>query len=279
MRRLFLLLHQYRVTLVFVGLELVCTWLIVTQNIFLSASFFNSSNQTVAGILTSSNSISNYFSLAEVNDDLSQQNALLQKRLRAYEQSLYRLDTRLLTDSDLIGQYDYLSAKIINNSTRNVHNHITINIGKKQGMTQGLGVVNQRGIVGKIASVSDNYSVISSLLNADLMVSSMIKRTGQLGTTNWSGKDANQANLLYIPRHVKPLLGDTIITSGYNAIYPEGVLIGTIEDIILTDEANFYEIVVNLANDYGALSHVFVIKNNLKIEQQSTEAIVTGAHD
>jgi rod shape-determining protein MreC len=262
-----------------VGLELVCTWLIVTQNIFLSASFFNSSNQTVAGILTSSNSISNYFSLAEVNDDLSQQNALLQKRLRAYEQSLYRLDTRLLTDSDLIGQYDYLSAKIINNSTRNVHNHITINIGKKQGMTQGLGVVNQRGIVGKIASVSDNYSVISSLLNADLMVSSMIKRTGQLGTTNWSGKDANQANLLYIPRHVKPLLGDTIITSGYNAIYPEGVLIGTIEDIILTDEANFYEIVVNLANDYGALSHVFVIKNNLKIEQQSTEAIVTGAHD
>lgn len=279
MKRLFLLLYNYRATLVFVFLGLVCGWMIATQNIFLSASFFNSSNQAVAKILTSSNAVSHYFALEDVNKDLSQENAKLRKRIKNYEQSLYRLDTRVTKDFDIIGQYEFISAKIINNSTHNIHNHITINAGEKQGMQQGLGVVNQHGIVGKISRVSGNYAVISSLLNTDVMTSSKIKRTGHLGTTNWSGKDAQFANLLYIPRHVIPIVGDTIISSGYNAVFPEGVMIGTIDKIDLADEANFYEIEVGLANDYSKLSHVYVIKNNLREEQQSTEQFVTRSDD
>ena len=88
-----------------------------------------------------------------------------------------------------------------------------------------------------------------------------------------------QASLLFVPRHIVPVLGDTIITSGYNSIFPEGVIIGFIENIALADEANFYEIDIKLANDYSKLSHIYVIKNNLKEEQQSTEELVTGIHD
>lgn len=279
MKRLFLLLHKYRATLVFVGLELICVWAIASQNIFLGASFFNSSNSTVAKILTSSNAINRYFALSDVNEDLSEENAQLRIKLKSYEQSLYRLDTRVIKDPDLIGQYEFVSAKVINNSINNVHNHITINVGTKDGMEQGMGVVSQYGVVGKISTVSSNYSVISSLLNADVMISSKIKRTGHLGTANWNGSDIKQASLLYIPRHVSPVLGDAIITTGYNAVFPEGIMIGTVEELSLADEANFYDIKMKLANDFGKISHVYVIKNNLREEQESTEKLVIGIHD
>jgi rod shape-determining protein MreC len=262
-----------------VCLELICIWVIASQNIFLGASFFNSSNSAVAKVLASSHAINHYFALGDVNKDLSEENAQLRLRLKAYEQSLYRLDTRVIKDPDLIGQYEFVSAKVINNNIHNVHNHITINVGTKEGMERGMGVVNQYGVVGKVLTVSANYSVISSLLNADLMISSKIKRTGHLGTTNWNGSDIKQANLLYIPRHVVPVLGDTIITTGYNTVFPEGIIIGTVDELSLADEANFYNIEVKLANDFGKISHVYVVKNNLKEEQESTEKLVVGIHD
>jgi len=279
MRRLFLILHKYRATLVFVALEFICFWMITTQNVFLSASFFNSSNSAVASVLTSSNKVKNYFALGKVNEELATENAKLKRNLKAFQQSIYRLDTRVLKDPDLVGQYEFVSAKVINNSINNVHNHVTINVGEKRAIEEGMGVVNQYGVVGKITTVSNNYSVISSLLNADVMISSKIKRTGHLGTTNWSGKNIQEANLLYIPRHIIPILGDTIITSGYNTVFPEGVMIGTIKSIGLPDAANFYELEIALSNDYGKLSHVYVIKNNLREEQRLTEEGIIGDHD
>jgi len=279
MRRLFLILHKYRATLVFVALEFICFWMITTQNVFLSASFFNSSNSAVASVLTSSNKVKNYFALGKVNEELATENAKLKRNLKAFQQSIYRLDTRVLKDPDLVGQYEFVSAKVINNSINNVHNHVTINVGEKRAIEEGMGVVNQYGVVGKITTVSNNYSVISSLLNADVMISSKIKRTGHLGTTNWSGKNIQEANLLYIPRHIIPILGDTIITSGYNTVFPEGVMIGTIKSIGLPDAANFYELEIALSNDYGKLSHVYVIKNNLREEQRLTEEGIIGDND
>ena len=257
----------------------MCFWMITSQNVFLSASFFNSSNSTVASVLTSSNTVSNYFALGSVNEELATENAKLKRNLKAFQQSIYRLDTRVLKDPDLVGQYEFVSAKVINNSINNVHNHVTINVGGKHSIEQGMGVVNQYGVVGKITTVSNNYAVISSLLNADVMISSKIKRTGHLGTTNWSGKNTQEANLLYIPRHIVPVLGDTIITSGYNTVFPEGVMIGFISSISLPDEANFYELEIALSNDYGKMSHVYVIKNNLREEQKLTEEGIIGDHD
>jgi len=279
MKQLFLILYKYRATLVFVGLELLCTWIIVSQNIFLGASFFNSSNHLVARTLSSSNAINQYFSLEEVNDELSKENAALRRKLKSYEQSLYRLDTRMIKDPDLIGQYEFISAKVINNSINQVHNFVTINTGKKAGVSGGMGVINQNGVVGKVATTSGNYAVISSLLNADVMISSKIKRTGHLGTINWEGQEITAANLKYIPRHVEPIVGDTIITSGYNAVFPEGIMIGTISSTTLSDESNFHEIAVSLANDYSKISHVYVIKNNLIGEQNEAEQKVNQSDD
>jgi rod shape-determining protein MreC len=76
---------------------------------------------------------------------------------------------------------------------------------------------------------------------------------------------------LYLPRHVQPIKGDTVVTSGYNAVYPEGLLVGTVEKVSLKDEALFYDITLKLSQDFRSLTYLAVIKSNLKVEIDSLE--------
>jgi rod shape-determining protein MreC len=75
---------------------------------------------------------------------------------------------------------------------------------------------------------------------------------------------------------VKPVLGDTVVTSGYNAVFPEGIPVGIIKEVNLKDEALWYEIKVELAQDFGQLSYVEVVKSYLKHEKDSLETLTVG---
>ncbi len=68
---------------------------------------------------------------------------------------------------------------------------------------------------------------------------------------------------------LSPVIGDSVVTSGFNAVFPEGTLIGTIEEFELPDEALFYNIKVKLAQDFKKLSYVTIIRSALKIEIDS----------
>jgi rod shape-determining protein MreC len=65
-----------------------------------------------------------------------------------------------------------------------------------------------------------------------------------------------------------------VVTSGYNAVFPEGVMVGTVSDIKLSDEALFYDLKIRLSQDFMKLSFVTVIKSQLKHEQDSLEQVV-----
>ena len=82
----------------------------------------------------------------------------------------------------------------------------------------------------------------------------------------------DQAILEEIPFHVELHEGDTIITSGYSAIFPEGIPVGTIKSFEVV-EGNFYTIVIDLAVDYKTLSQVNIIRNLLREEQLDLERI------
>jgi len=130
--------------------------------------------------------------------------------------------------------------------------------------------------VGKVKSVSNHYSVVISLLNLDEQVSCLIKRSGYFGTVQWDGTNPSFVSLKYIPRHVKPAVGDSVVTSGYNAIFPEGIYVGKIKEFKLREESLFYEIKVELALDFAKLAFVEVIKSRLKKEKDSLEQITIG---
>jgi len=111
-------------------------------------------------------------------------------------------------------------------------------------------------------SVSNYYAVAFSLLNTGLLISSKIKSTNDLGSVQWDGRDATEASLLFIPRHVKTQAGDTVITSGFNAVFPEGVLIGIISEVNPdTDNPNYHQIRLKLSTDFGKVNYVYLVEN------------------
>ena len=265
MQRLLNFILQNRAFFTFVALELICTWLIVRNNTYHGAQFFNSSNAVAARILSVSQNVSNYLHLRKVNEDLASENA----RLR---QQLEKKISPIIKDSVLVQRYDYVDAKVVNNSVNMFHNFITIDKGENDLIEPGMAVINSNQAIGKVKSVSSSFAVIISLLNLDEYVSATIKRTGNFGTIRWDGKDQRFTTLQFIPRHVNPLPGDSVVTSGYNSIFPTDILIGIIRRAHLPTNGP-WEIEVELSQDFSRLQHVEVIKSLKKNEIDSLQNI------
>lgn len=275
MDRLLNFIFQYRAFFTFLFLELFCAWLIVENNQYQSTKFFNTSNRYAANIISFSQGVREYFSLRKINAELAEENASLRTRLEQQNQILQETELPPL-DSAIVKRFDYVSAKVINNSTLLFKNYITVNKGRADGIAPGMAAISPHGAVGKVKAVSDHYAVLISILNTDEQLSSSIKRTGNFGTLQWDGTDPRFADLHYIPRHVNPQVGDTVVTSGYNAVFPANILVGTISRVRLPEEAPFFEIKVELAQDFSRLSFVEIIRSSLKSEQDSLEFSTTG---
>lgn len=82
-----------------------------------------------------------------------------------------------------------------------------------------------------------------------------------------------------MPRHIQVEPGDNVVTSGYNATFYEGVLIGHVKQVVLRKEAQFYDIVLDISTDFSTLQHVYVVKNMLKPEKDSLEQYTRSYHE
>jgi rod shape-determining protein MreC len=270
MDRLLNFVYQFRAFFTFLLLALLCSWLIVENNQYQSTKYFNTSNRLAANIIGFSQGVREYFSLRRINDDLAEENARLRSQVERYAvtDSMY---------SDTTRRFEFVSAKVINNSTQMFKNYITVNKGSADGVGPGMAVISAKGAIGKVKNVSKHYAVLISLLNVDNQVSSSIKRTGHFGTAQWDGTDPLTINLNYIPRHVTPQVGDTVITSGFNAVFPSDVLVGIISTANLKEEAPFWDIKVKLAQDFSRLAFVEIVKSYQKSEKDSLELSTIGA--
>ena len=267
MQRLFNFFYEYRTFFAFLLLEAFCAWLLIENNKFQNTKFFNSSNRLAANILGLSQSSREYFSLRQINEELSRENAQYKTLLERRTQN----SGIPFVKSDTLVRYDFVSARVINNSVAQFKNYITINQGEDAGIKPGMAAISIAGAVGKVKSVSEHFSVLISLLNIDEQVSCVLTRTSNFGTAQWDGVDPRFVNLLYIPRHVQPLEGDTVVTSGYNAVFPAKIMVGIVKEVKLKEEALFYEIRVELAQDFRRLTFVKIVKSELKSELDSLE--------
>lgn len=258
--------------IIFLFFEIIALTLYFSNNPYQGSSFFNSSNAFTASIIDFSSNTRDYLALQEVNDNLAKENAhlrfLVSKKIMRSDVS-----NRVLNDTSTIRKFDYISAKVINNSTDKFRNYLTINKGSVDSIAVGMGVVCFDGIVGKVKSCSKNYATITSVLHQDMLISSKLKRIGAIGSLKWEGNNAQMAKLFYIPRHLEVKKGDTIVSSEFNSIFPEGEMIGRVTSISIKGDENFYSLNVRLSTDFSKLSYVYVIKNKFKIEQDSLELL------
>ncbi len=270
MKNLIQLIVRFHFAILFIIIELVCFLLIVSHNNYHKTVFLNSNNAISGGIYEKVNTFSDYIRLTKINDQLSTENTHLQNLLS--ENYKLTADSFFFYEDSLFKQqYVYRTAKVINNSINKQRNYITLNKGKNQGIKPEMGVVANKGVVGIVKSVSDNYSTVLSLLNSRLKISAKIKKNNHHGSLYWDGKDYRRARLIEIPSHVDIRVGDTITTSSFSSVFPEGLLLGIADEILPSTGGNFREIIVLISNDFNQLSYVDVIGDLLKKERLKLE--------
>lgn len=277
MRRLFQFIYQYRAFFLFLVLELISGWLIVNHNDYISASYFNSSSAIAGNVYNSRQNIQDYFQLKQVNQNLAVENEQLRNQLALKTPLLD--SSQFATPAYLSGQYDYTMAKVVNNSVSRFRNYFTLNKGSNDGIEEGMGVVNPQGLVGKIKSVSGNFSTGYSALHVSLLVSALIDETETLCTATWDGTDPTRMKLKYVPRHVQVKKEMDVVTSGFNSIFPAGVKIGEVDTVFIQENATFYDITLKVAVDFQSLDYVYIIGNELKQEKDSLEQSLEVVND
>ncbi len=255
MKSLLLFLYRFRAFITLILLETACAVLIIQNSHYHRALFFNSSNNAIASVLEVANNITNYFRLRQINESLAGENLRLKNRLH----NLARLPDSLKYDS--VRKFNFIKARVISNSADLRNNLLTINIGRSQGVKKDMAVIGGGGIVGKTRYISDNFTVVTSILHTESMVPALIKGKVNICTIQWDGTNPYYVDLLYVPRHYVLEVGDTVLTSGYSGIFPPNLLVGRIAAINLSEDAPFFDIKVKLANDFYQLDYVEVAEN------------------
>jgi rod shape-determining protein MreC len=269
MQRILLFLYRIRAFLFFVLLEAMAIWLIVSNNTQQGSVFFNSANQLSGQILNTQSNVVDYFSLTAVNKALAEKNAALLAELEMYRQPA---DSNFIQiDTAMASVHQFKGAKVINNSINLSQNFLTINKGANHGIKEGMGVFNEEGVVGRVKGVTKNFASVISLLHTELLLSSKIESSEVFGSTKWDGKDAKKTKLLYVPRHVDLQVGDQVVTSGYNAIFPEGIPIGRVIEVAQGAETNYLNVTIELATDFTRVTYVYLVENLAEEELQSLD--------
>lgn len=252
----------------FLILEGLSIWFIVDTNDYQRITTFNSTNEVVGSVIDAVSGVEEYFTLRKINRDLAEENNFLMRKTR---QSYLVNDTQsfFINDSLYQLQYKYISAKVIGNSTQKRNNYLKLNKGKLNGISKDMGVISPKGIIGQVVEVSDHFSSVMSVLNKKSRISVKHKRSDQLGTLLWDGLDYTQGTVIDIPTHSKVKTGDTIITSGFSHIFPEGLMVGTIQKMDIKNGEHFYTLSLRFSEDYNKLTYVNVIVNLLKTELDS----------
>jgi rod shape-determining protein MreC len=271
MRNLLIFITKYNAFFLFIIFEVSALVIYVKYNSFQKATFINSANQVTGNLYTRSNELNSYLSLREVNDRLAKENAALRNQLK----SSFYVDTmskHKVTDSVYKQQYEYIPARVINNSVNKRNNYLTIDRGYSQGIQKGDGVICADGIVGKVVFVSDHLAVVQSILHKDTKVSAMLADNKVIGSLVW-GDDLNpqKTQLIDVTNSVKPHIGERVVTSEYS-LFPAGIPIGKIIALHTKSGGFFLNMEVGLSVDFSRLQYVNVVHNKFALEQAGLEA-------
>lgn len=275
MRKLISFLINHSPIFVYAFYLVICFVLLFKFNPYQQSVFFSSANEMAGRFYIMTSGITGYFGLREINRDLQKQNGNLEMELIRLRDEVCRLsgDTLLIRTSadSVLSRYDFQIAQVINNSVFRTHNYITLNKGRKDGIHSEMGVIDQNGIVGIVNVVSDHYAVAISLLNPKLRLSCKVKGSNYFGSLVWDGKDPRFAVLEELPRHVKFVKGDTIVTSGYSSVFPEGLMVGTVDGFSKQRNDNFYALTVKLSTDFFRLNDVRILDDRGQKERRILE--------
>lgn len=264
----------------FLLLQIIALILIFTRNSMQQSWFAAQTaafNSWVSGYIDEGTS---YLKLKQINEDLVAQNKVLMEELYGKE-SHEKPEFRKVHDTLGGGQiYTFVDGEIIFNSINRKDNYFTINRGKRDGVLPKMGVIAPNGIAGIVINATNSYALVQSVLSTNkIRLNASLKNSGYFGTLIWKGENSRIMHLADIPKYVPLNVGDTVVTDGKSAIFPQGIMIGTVAGYEVDSKTGFWDISVELSEKMGTLSKIYVVKNLKKLEIQKIQDTLQATID
>ena len=223
-----------------------------------------------------------YVGLRPRNEELLRENARLRTAYTLLARQMQDAEAHGLlprlhaTDSLPIDPSAVIIARVVNRVTHTSEVYYTINKGRLDGIETDMGVMSASGVVGAVMAVSDHYALVIPVLNPKIRLACTLLGQEVSGTlTASSSPNANEAILSNVPPHAHPQIGDTITTSGYSYLFPEGMMVGTIADSVPArvkgSAGTFANYPVHLSTDFQGLRYVYVIREKPTHEVRALE--------
>ena len=276
MRNIFLFIRRYFNFLFFLVLQIIALSFLFRYNKFHEAAFMGIANELTGRVSSRYSNVQYYFHLKQTNEALVAQNEALLNALPSNFQppdSAVNIvtDTVRTDTSSAVRRYEWLRARVVNNSVTLQNNYMTIHRGENQGVKKDMGVISPKGIVGTVVNTSENFAVVMTMLNRQSSVSAKLKKGGEISKVQWDGKSPSRVTMMNIPRSSNVAKGDSVVTSGYSLSFPPDILIGIVTDVIEDKSSNFLMVQIQPGTNFYSVEYVMVVNNLQKDEQKTLE--------
>ena len=171
---------------------------------------------------------------------------------------------------DRYESFSAVSAQIIGRSDGTYLEYITLDKGTSSGITENMAVITKNGLVGYVCQVSINSCRVRTILQYDTGVGVYVQRSGDAGITDCPYSMGKQGLLrvIYLPADAKLQIGDRVVTGDLGDIYPSGLTVGHVIEIMPDTYSRTLTATIQPTVDFDSLEQVFVITG---FAEKSTE--------
>ena len=209
-----------------------------------------------------------YFDLVSVSKENQRLKKLLsleveeKNRLKEIERSNIRLQNLLDFQQNI--SFRFLAAEVVGKDPSSWFMTIILNKGEADGLEKGFPVVVPEGIVGQITDLSDHYSKVMLLVDQNSALDALVQRTRARGVVQ--GESADRFLFKYVLRKHEVNVGDTVVSSGLDGVFPKGLRIGVVSEVVKPNAGIFQQVDVVPYVDFEKLEEVLIITNFSKHE-------------
>lgn len=244
---------------------------------FVERFFMDRVSPLQEGVVTAQQGVGHLFDIYFLNMNAARENLLLQARLESMERELFSREEVLAENQRLrellnFSGHEYweqIIARVVGHDASSDFRVIRINRGRRHGVKLQSPVVTNRGLVGHVFRLSNNYADVITILDANNRVDAVIQRTRSQGIIE--GHTGNRMVLKYISRTDPVILSDDVLTSGLGTIYPKGLRIGQVSQIEKHSYGISQKIYVTPRVNFEKLEEVIVLISTSEVESEEDD--------
>ena len=261
MRNLIAFLQRFRLFLVFIVLQVVALTVMVNMSTFANLQFLSTTSKINSEILSWRQGVDKHFYLQTQNDRLARENAYLRAQIK---QSNYQIERKLIIidDTTYRRKYRFIPGTVIQSTYDKRNNYMTIDLGSNHGVKKGEGVVSTGGVVGIVHMVSENYSLVKTILSQNINQAAMLEKNGAFGLLKWNQNSPRVVQIeginsdIYFKKWVK------VVTRGSsNGVFPQGIPVGKVKFRKKMEDKPLWYVDILLSTDFRTIQQIYVVKN------------------